>query len=167
MTSFQYRMPAGIPGDVSRDHAQATIEPGLFDASVPFPAYGLPAKLVAGKYQPFVGAEAATALVGLLVRPFPTSTNVYSGGLGTSVPPQDGTTIANILKRGYMSIQLNGGATVVKGGQVYIRVAAAAGGKPLGGFEGAADSTNTVAPAGLFFTGPADSNGNVEVAYNI
>ncbi len=167
MTAFQYRMPAGIPGYISRDHAQATVEPGIFDPAVPFPAYGLPAKLVSGKYQPFSGGEAATALVGLLVRPFPTSTTVYSGGLGVSVPPQDGTSIANILKRGYMSIQLNGGASVVKGGQVYIRVAAAASGKPLGGFEGAADSTNTVAPAGLFFTGPADSNGNVEVAYNI
>jgi len=167
MTAFQYRMPAGIPGDISRDHAQATVEPGILDPAAPFSAYGLAAKLVNGKYQPFSGGEAVAALAGVLVRPFPTSTTVYSGGLGTSVPPQDGKTVGDILKRGYISIQLNGGASVVKGGQVYIRVAAAAAGKPIGGFEGAADSTNTIAPPGVTFTGPADSSGNVEIAYNI
>jgi len=166
MTAFQYRMPAGIPGDISRDHAQATVEPGLFDASAPFSAYGLPAKLVSGKYQPFAGGEAATALAALVVRPFPISSQVASGGLGTSVPPQTGG-LGDFLKRGYMAVQLNGGATVAKGGQAYIRVAAAASGKPIGGIEGAADSTNTIAPAGLVFMGPADANGIVEVAYNI
>ncbi len=167
MTAFQYRMPAGIPGDISRDHAQATVEPGLFDASAPFSAYGLPAKLVSGKYQPFSGSEAASALAALLVRPFPTSSPVSSGGLGAATPPQDGKTVGDFLKRGYMAVQLNGGATVAKGGQAYIRVAAAAAGKPIGGIEGAADSTNTVAPTGLVFMGPADANGIVEVAYNI
>jgi hypothetical protein len=164
MTAFTYRMPAGIPGSVTRvEHAD--VEPGLFSAGAPFSAYGLPAKLSSGVYVPFVGGEAATALAALIVRPYPTGAT-SSDGLGTSTPPQIGG-ICNALKRGYMMVQLNGGASVVKGGQVYIRVAAAAGGKPIGGLEGASDSTNTVAPAGLFFTGPADANGNVEVAYNI
>lgn len=163
MTAFQYRMPAGIPGAVSRvEHA--TVEAGLYDSTAPFSAYGLPAKLASGKYQPLGAGDAATALVALLVRPYPT--NSSQEGLGVATPPQTGG-IGNFLRRGYMTIKLNGGATVAKGDQVYIRVANAAAGKPVGGFEGASDSTNTVAPAGLVFTGPADSTGNVEVAYNI
>ncbi len=165
MTAFTYRMPAGIPGDVSRDHAQATIEAGLMDTSTPFSAYGLPAKLSSGKYVPVGSGDTASALVALLVRPFPTG-GAASDGLGTATPPQDGS-IGNFLKRGYMAVKLNGGASVSKGGQVYIRVANAGAGKPIGGFEGAADSANTVAPTNLVFTGPADGNGNVEVAYNI
>lgn len=162
MVSYQYRMPSGIPGALTRT-TNATVEPGLLSAAAPFTAYGLPAKLSAGTYVPFAGAEAASAFVGILVRPFPT--NSGQDALGVSTPPVSG--IGDILKRGYISIKMNGGAAVVKGGQVYIRVAAASGGKPIGGFEGAADSTNTIAPAGLTFMGPADSNGITEIAYNI
>ncbi len=44
MTSFTYRMPAGIPGAVTRvEHA--TIEPGLYSSGAPFSAFGLPAKI--------------------------------------------------------------------------------------------------------------------------
>lgn len=262
MNAFTYRMPAGIAGALTRTE-HATVEPGIMDASAPFSAYGLPAKLSSGKYVPFSGSEAATALEGLLVRPFPTavgSATVQS--LGTSTPNQTGE-VCDILKRGYMTVQLNGGATVAKGGQAYIRVSNAASGKPIGGIEGANDPlsqtgtsaaksggntgdgtmgtvtvasgttagvyalrivtaatnagffevtgpdgkivgtgnvaaafsggglsftladgatdfvvgdgfditvtspSNTVSPAGLVFTGPADANGLVEVAYNI
>jgi hypothetical protein len=139
-------MPAGIPGDISRSHGQATVEPGLMSSAAPFSAYGLPAKLNgSGLYVPFVGAEAATAFVGLLVRPYPTGAT-SSDGLGVGTPPQDGS-VGNILKRGYMSVKLNGGATVVKGAQAYVRVANASGGKPIGGIEGAASGAASAVSA--------------------
>ena len=166
MVSYLTRMPAGIAGVLTRTE-HATVEPGLYSASAPFTAFGLAAKLSSGAYVPFSGGEAATALAGINVKPFPyQSSSTASDALGVATPSQTGG-IGSFLKRGYMTILLNGGATVAKGGQVYIRVAAAATGKPIGGFEGAADSTNTVAPAGLTFMGPADANGNEEIAYNI
>jgi hypothetical protein len=67
-----------------------------------------------------------------------------------------------------VDVALGGTAAAAKGGTVYVRVAAAAAGKPLGGFEAAADGTNTIAlPANTYFTGPADAYGITEIAFNI
>ena len=49
------------------------------------------------------------------------------------------------------------------GGAVYVRVAAAATGKPIGGIEAAADSANTIVLAHCEFTGAQDSQGNGEI----
>ncbi|MNT89175.1 hypothetical protein D3C72_2298560 [compost metagenome] len=62
---------------------------------------------------------------------------------------------------------LGGTTDAAKGGTVYVRIAGAAAGKPLGGIEAAADSTNTVALTNAYFTGPKDAYGVVEVAFNI
>ena len=161
--AFQYRMPAGIPGAVTRPH-EATIEAQLYDSAAPFSAYGLPAKIVSGKAQPVGSGDAASAVVAFLVRPYPAHST--TDGVGTSTPPQTGG-IGNFLRRGYMNVKLNGATAAAKRGQVYVRVAAAAAGKPIGGIEAAADSTNTIAPAGCYFTGPADADGNVEIEFNL
>lgn len=161
MVAFLYRMPAGIPGDVTRP-SQSTIEPAIIDATTPPTSYGIPVKLVSGKVQPLAGGEAATAIYGLLARPYPT--NAGTDPLGTSTPPVAGP--CDILRRGYMSVQLRAG-TAAKGGTVYVRVAAAASGKPIGGIEAAADSTNTVVLAAASFMGAADASGVTEIAYNI
>lgn len=159
MVAFVYRMPSGIPGDVSRKE-NSVVETQILNASLPFSAYGLVGKMAAGKFVPFAGGEAATDAYGILVRPFPT--NSGTDGLGTATPPTSGP--GDVLRRGYITIKLNGGATVAAGGQVYVRVAAAASGKPLGGFEGAADSTNTVAINAIFMSA-ADADGNVEISF--
>ncbi|WP_338329177.1 MULTISPECIES: structural cement protein Gp24 [Achromobacter] len=159
MVAFVYRMPSGIPGDVSRKE-NSVVETQILNASLPFSAYGLVGKMAAGKFVPFAGGEAATDAYGVLVRPFPT--NSGTDGLGTATPPASGP--GDVLRRGYITVKLNGGATVAAGGQAYIRVAAAAAGKPLGGWEGAADSTNTVAINAIFMSG-ADADGNVEISF--
>lgn len=159
MVAYVYRMPSGIPGDVSRKE-NSVVETQILNASLPFSAYGLVGKMAAGKFVPFAGGEAATDAYGVLVRPFPT--NSGTDGLGVATPPTSGP--GDVLRRGYITIKLNGGATVVNGGQVYVRVAAAASGKPLGGFEGAADSTNTVAINAIFMSA-ADADGNVEISF--
>ncbi|WP_427183537.1 hypothetical protein ACL598_16860 [Bordetella bronchialis] len=159
MVAFLYRMPSGIAGDVSRKE-QSVVETQMFNSAASFSAYGLVGKMSAGKFVPFAGGEAATDAYGVLVRPFPT--NAGTDGLGTATPPTSGP--ADVLRRGYITVKLNGGASVVAGGQVYVRVAAAAAGKPIGGFEGAADSTNTVA-INAVFESAADADGNVEISF--
>lgn len=161
--AFLFRMPAGIPGDVTRA-SQSTIEPVFLNPSLPFAGFGLFGKIASEKFVPFGAGDVAGAEYGLLVRPYPITGGSGSDPLGTSTPPAKG--VADVLRRGYMTVKLNAG-TAAKDGQVYVRVAAAAAGKPIGGIEAAADSTNTVAITTATFMGPADASGNVEIAYNI
>ncbi|MBU9153124.1 hypothetical protein KTD28_00710 [Burkholderia gladioli] len=165
--AYQFRMPAGFPGDLQRAEV-ATIETQLIDPAAPPTAFGVAVKLVNGKIQPINNAaDTAASVYGVNLRPYPIQGN-GTDPLGTSTPPTSGAT--DVLKRGYEMVSLGGTAAATKGGTVYVRVAGAATGKPLGGFEAAADSTsaNTVAmPASWYFTGPADANGVVEIAVNI
>lgn len=158
-----YRMPSGIPGAVTRQGV-ATIEPAILDSSNAFSAFGLFGKLVAGKFVPLGAGDSATAIYGLLARPYPTQGANASDPLGTAVPPTSG--VANVMRRGYMAVKLNAG-TAAMGGQVYVRVGNAAAGKPIGGIEAATDGTNTIAVTGATFMSAADASGNVEIAYNI
>lgn len=144
------RMPYGIAGDISRQ-SQATVEAQLFDEKTPFNAFGVAGKIVNGKFVPVSGGEKSTDLYGLLVRPFPTQ------GQGD---------VANILRRGYMTVKNNNGVSAL-GGQVFVRVAKPTQSKPLGGIEAAADADNTVALTGAVFMAASDADGNVEIAYNI
>lgn len=163
MAAIQYRMPSGIPGVVTRvDHA--TVEPVLLDSATPFSAFGLPGKTVSGKFVPAAAGTAAADVNGFLVRSFPGGAS--QDGLGTSTPQVGG--LGGRLRRGYINALLSSGSVAAaKDGQVYLRVATAGTGKPIGGLEAAADSTNTVAIPNCFFMGPADASGNVEIAFNI
>jgi len=161
MTAYLFRMPSGIPGMVSREENK-TIETVPFDPTAPFSAFGLFGKIVSGKLDPVGAGDAATAIYGLLVKPFPA--NSSQEGLGVAVPPTTGP--ANVLRRGYATVQLNAG-TAALSGPVYVRVANASAGKPIGGIEAASDTTNTILVASCTFMGPADATGNVEIAYNI
>jgi len=69
------------------------------------------------------------------------------------------------MRRGYMTVQNNAGVPSVEG-QVYVRVAAAAAGKPIGGIEAAADGGNCVAIPNWVFCDAGDAAGNVEIRYN-
>jgi hypothetical protein len=164
--AYTFRMPAGFAGDVQRVEA-AVIEPQIIDSSAPPTAFGVPVKMVNGKIQPINNAaDTAASVYGVNLRAYPIQGN-GTDPLGTSTPPTSGVT--DVLRRGYVSVTLNGTAAATKDGTVYVRVAGASAGKPIGGFEAAADATpaNTVAmPANWYFTGPADSYGVVEIAVN-
>ncbi|CAJ0701604.1 hypothetical protein LMG19089_02880 [Ralstonia edaphis] len=161
MVAFLYRMPSGIPGDVSRP-SQSTIESGILDSGFPFASYGIPVKRVSGKIRPVASGDAAGVIIGLLVRPFPTGAS--QDPLGTSTPPTTG--VGNVMRRGYMTVQCNAG-TPADGGTVYVRVAAPSGAKVIGGIEAASDGTNTVVMAGAAFKNAGDASGNVEIEYNL
>ncbi|AOY96862.1 hypothetical protein BKK79_35810 [Cupriavidus sp. USMAA2-4] len=165
LQAYTYRMPAGFAGDLQRAEV-ATVETQQIDSSAPPTAFGVAVKLVSGKVQPInSGSDTAAAVYGVNLRAYPIQTN-GSDPLGTSTPPVAGLT--DILKRGYVNVQLNGATAAAKGGTVYVRVANASAGKPIGGFEAAADGANTVAmPASWYFTGPADAYSITEIAINI
>lgn len=159
--TFLYRMPAGIPGAVNRMQ-DATILPEIIDSGTPPTAFGKPVKLVSGKVQPIASGDAATDVYGFLVRAYPATAS--QDGLGTSTPATSG--IANVLKRGFMTVKLDEG-TAVKGAAVYVRVTANTGPtRPVGNLATAADSAKCVV-TGAVFMGPADADGNVEIAYNL
>ena len=163
MVSFLYRMPSGIPGDVTRP-SQSTIEPGQIDSGTPPTKYGVFIKLVSGKVQPLAASDTAAVIYGLLARPFPTT--AAQDPIGTATPPTSG--LCDPMVRGYMTVALKLG-TAVKGGAVYVVTTA-------GGSVAVGDIVTSASPAGggtavavsnCIFMGAADASGNVEIRYNI
>ena len=163
MAAYLTRMPQGIAGDVTRQSI-ATIEPQLLDSSKPFAGFGLFGKIASNKFVPVEAGDSAGVVYGILVRAYPSQGANASDPLGTAVPKTTG--VADVLRRGYISVKNNAGTAAI-GGTVYIRVANAAAGKPIGGIEAQSDSSNTIVVAGATFMSAADAGGNVEIAYNI
>lgn len=163
---FLTRMPAGIPGTVNRT-IPPTIEVTQIDPTNPPVSYGVPVAIDATSHlaRGILNGDAAAAIYGMMVKPFPIQENTVAPVFGTATPPTSGP--GDILKSGYMSVHVGGTTNPVKNGIVYVRVAAAAGGKPIGGIEAASDSTNTIIMANAYFTGPADAGFNSEIAFNV
>jgi len=156
--SFLYRMPSGIPGDVSRK-SHSTIEAHMAVAG--FAAFGLFGKMDAnGKFAPLATGDTAANVYGLIVRSYPTQT--AQNALGAAVPSAG---FNDVLRRGYMTVKCNAG-TAKAGGKVFVRIATGTEAKPIGGIEAVADSTNTI-EVNATFMHAADASGNVEISYNI
>jgi len=163
LTAFQFRMPAGIPGDVNRTYA-AIVETRIIDDSDAPDQYGVAVVVddTTKQMRMATAGDVAGDLYGVLARPYPT--NAGQSGLGTSVPPTEGP--CDVMRSGYMSVKLYGATASALDGLVYVRIANAGAGQVVGGFEAAADGGNTIlAPAK--FMGPADAGGNTEIAWNI
>ena len=161
--AFIYRMPAGIPGDVSRKE-MSKIEPHLFDASYPCLEFGIPVKIVSGKIRPMATGDTGQPY-GFLVRPYP-SMMASSEAVGTATP--DVTHMADVLRSGYMTVKNYEGAPA-DGGAVYYRSQA---GSPAGDqghvtAENEGSPTTSIAITGAYFMGAEDSNGNVEISFNV
>lgn len=171
--AITYRMPAGIPGTVTRDEDSSIIT-GVLNASYPPTVFGIPMKIVSGKHLPIAATDVlATVMVagsgvGFLVRPYPTQRSTNEA-LGTSTP--DTTKLANIMTRGYMMVKVNASlpaAVPAKGGAVYCRKTDHGASEYLiGGVESDADSAKCEAIPNCYFTGTMDADGNCEIAYNI
>ena len=155
--SFLYRMPSGIPGDISRK-AHSTVEAHIAKGS--FGAFGIFGKLPALRFVPLEAAD--TDVYGLVVRSYPTQSAL--NGIGAAVP-QSGI-VHDIMRRGYMTVKCNAG-TAKTAGKVYVRVATATELKPIGGIEAIADGANTIELKNAMFMHDADAQGNVEISYNI
>lgn len=163
MAVFITRMPAGIPGDVSRPGASTTIETAIVLGTNPPLLYGIPVAVDAstGKIRPIGAGDTVANVYGLLVRAYPS--NSSASGVGDSVPPTSG--IADVLKKGYMSVKVNGSTSPVKNGSVYVRTVTGSD-TVIGGFSAASDATNNFVLTGAYFTGGMDANGNSEIKFN-
>lgn len=163
MVAFTYSMPSGIPGDINRVSA-ATVEAQVITPSTLTLApklYGVPLAVGTAGMRTITSTD--TAVYGLLARPFPTGGS--QDPLGTSTPPTTGA--CDVLVRGYMTVLMGGGAGAAsKGGAIYVWAAANSGSHVQGTFETVFSSGNTITVPG-YYMGPADANGNVEVAFNI
>jgi len=163
MVAFLTTMPIGVAGAVSRK-GSATIESHLLDVAKNFASFGLFGKLVGGKIVPLEASDTAAVIHGLLVRAYPSGTTTIAATLGTSVPPTEGFT--DVLVRGYAIVKKSAGVPA-KGGQVYVRIANPLSGRPIGAIETALVSGETVAVSRCLFTTAADSDGFVEIEFNI
>lgn len=156
---FLTRMPSGIPGDITAK-ANAKVDPVVLNAAAAFSGYGLPGKFVAGKFVPVSAAADGVKVRGFLARPYPTQTGAADGsGVSAQI-------VGDALRSGHITVRCNAG-NPAKDGAVYVRVAAAAAGKPIGGIEAAAVVDETEVIPGAYFTGAKDTDGTVEIEYNI
>ncbi len=170
--AFTYRMGAGFPGDVNRTHP-ASIEPCLIDASAPPTAFGQPVVVDATTQgvRPLAAGDAALdAIYGVTVRPYPfqadAGTNYGAASFGAAAPPASG--VIDVLRAGYIMMKANVGSAPVKGGRVFIWVAATAGNHIQGQLESAASAGNTIElDEKTYFNGTPDADGVVEVGFNI
>lgn len=174
--AYTYRMPSGIPGDISR--FPATVEAALMCVATPPTLYGqaVVADQAVGGVRPLTAGDTALSTsvpYGITVRPFPAANANTTDGLGVSTPPAP-PAIIDVMRRGYMTVQLNAaaiaaGLAIVKGAPAYIWIAATSGSHTQSGWEVAAGGgSNTI----LFgntssFNGPCDSSGNIEIEFNI
>ncbi len=172
MVAFSYRMPSGVAGDVNRAATGMTIEAQVI---TPTGTTGHPTTFGIAVIQDATGGNVGnmrmittgdTAVYGLLVREYPTqSSNWPTDGFGAGTPPQSG--LVSILKRGYMTVFLQGATAAAKGGAVYAyNTTTDTSHIILGGIE-AATSTNAILLPNSYFMGPADANGITEIAFNI
>lgn len=155
--SFLYRMPSGIPGDVSRK-SQSVIEAHITKGK--FGAFGIFGKFTADGFVPLAADD--TDVYGLMVRSYPTQSATNT--MGAAVP-QEGV-IQDVLRRGYMTVRCNAG-NAKKAGSVFVRVDVGTDLKPIGGIEAVADGVNTIELKNARFMHGADAQGNVEIAFNI
>lgn len=174
--AYAFRMGAGFPGDVNRTHP-VSIEPALQNVLTPSTAYGQP--MVADTVGATntvrrlgAGDAALVDIYGVSVRPFPIQDTGTAGAtgavaIGAATPPPTG--IIDVMRSGYIMVQMNlGFGAVTKGAPVFIWVAATAGAHIQGQYEPVAAGGNTasLAAAKYSYNGPADSAGVVEIAVN-
>jgi hypothetical protein len=166
MVAYPYRMDVGFMGGPNRAH-DSTIEVQQIDPSAPPTAFGVGVVIDATTGGIRLPASGDTAIYGLYVRPFPTVGGPVSNDpLYTSTPPTQGQ--GNVMKRGYMTVQLNGAVAATKDAPVYVWKAAAGSGQVPGGItaDGSVPADVIQLPSS-YFTGPADAKNMTEIAYNI
>ena len=165
MAMFLTRMPAGIPGVVTRVEG-ARIEQKLMDTNYPVTKYGLPVKFVGGKIRPM--AENNTGQPdGFLVKAYPTQ-RTANEALGTAVPDPTTGQPFDVLVAGYIMANVPSGTVTADTAVAYRAVQSSPAvliGRLEAGLSGSPE-TNVVIQR-CRFIGTADANGNVEIAFNV
>lgn len=158
--AYTFRMPFGIPGDISRRDA-LTVETQPYGATA-FASYGIPAVISSGTVIPVTNS--GLIVYGFLVRPYPLQQNTATPAAGSGTPLTSGA--ANILRRGYIIVVVNtNGATAALGGQVYVYYGSSSGQHVQGGIEGASGGSIQKVP-GAAFTSGVDASNFAEVFFD-
>ncbi|MCT4713244.1 hypothetical protein MUA04_24045 [Enterobacteriaceae bacterium H11S18] len=165
MTAILKRMPVGIAGAISRPQ-DLTVEPVILKASNLFLIYG-----TAGKYDdegyfvPLEAGDTAEVIKGIYVRPYPTTSapnRALVVGLDKNFP-------GDAMKRGYMTVQVHGDASLLRrGSPVYVLNAQDDTiSVPIGGFVASAIDGLTVELPNAEFTGAGLNDGIAEISWKI
>lgn len=174
--AFQFRMGAGFPGDVNRTHP-AAIEPVMVDVETPPTIFGqiVVVDTTSNAVRPLAASDQSNSVVltphGTLVRSYPSQASTGgafgAASLGSATPPATG--VADVLRAGYIMVQLNVGVTApTKGGAVYVWCAATSGNHIQGGYETEYSAGNTTLLDPRYtYNGPPDSNGVTELSCNV
>jgi hypothetical protein len=173
--AYQFRMPAGFQGDVNRTHP-ASIEPVTMDPTNPPTFFGQAGIIDATSHYfrtVLAGDTGITDIYGITVRPYPfqqqtsTGTGFGQATIGSATPST--VNKLDVLRSGYIMVNLANFAAQpsVKGGSVYVWVAASTGTHVQGGFEASNTGGSTIElPATTTFNGAPDSSGNVELYFH-
>lgn len=156
MTSFLYRAPSGVAGDVTRPD-DTVVESALINSAKAPTAFGVPIKLTAGKIELIEAGDDAADFFGILSRVAPAINGSLVETFGSGTPNVDAT--QGVVVEGYVNVKCTVG-TPVRNGVVYMRVVAAAP-KAIGDFEATSDTTNSVALSGVTWSVDGKDSSNV------
>ena len=154
-------MPFGFAGSYSRQPDMVVdSHPLAGDAAVAFGqavVYG-----TSGTVAPVGENTTAADFVGVAAREVKTATNYLDQSAGAYNPGE----VVSVFKRGRINVLCQNGSPAF-GGDVYVRVKLNKSSYPnavVGGFEAAADSSNSVKLTNAKWRGPADANGVAELS---
>lgn len=166
--SFKYRMGAAIPGDVNRTHP-ASVEPNYNDATNPVLQAGLACVVNSAKNGVrgmASGDTGVTTIYGVAVRAYPLQQPTGDASFGAQAFGLENLAAGaaiDVIRDGYVMVQIPSSQTPGKGDACFIWVAASGSGHVQGGFENATSAGNTASITNAVFNGPPDANGYVEI----
>ena len=163
--AYQFKMPAGFPGDVNRSHP-ADIEPALADPTNPPTSFGqaVVGNPVSGGVRALIAGDSGTTIYGVLARAYPTQQAL--GGLNSAfgVGGPNANATVSVLRNGYIMVPVVGAPT--KFAPVFIWIGVTGAGHTFGGFEAVAAGVSTAQLANASFNGGPDANGVCELILN-
>lgn len=163
MPAYLFQAPTGVPGDITRTDA-SNVEPAKLIAlsSVFVQSFGVAMRYVAGGIQQWTTSLTKAAFAGVLVREAPAEGGNANSGFSDTIPNPN--QIAALLTEGYVAVKCTAG-TPARGGIVYVRIVTATD-RPIGAFEAASDSSNSVAldfAQASWVSDGKDADGNAEL----
>jgi len=139
MTSFLFRAGTGTAGDISKQ-VNLNVETGFLNPNFVPAAFGLPVKIVNGKFEAIQTGDTDTDFYGILTRQAPGIGGALDNSFGDGTP--NPATAQGIMVEGY-ALVVCGEGTPVRGNNVYMRVVAAPG-LEVGDLEADEDVGNNV-----------------------
>jgi hypothetical protein len=172
--SFTAQSPVGSIGDLTRSVPAAKVLPYANDPTNPVASFGLAVLATTNNTVRGVLASdtAITNIFGIAVRPFPfqvqSATNFGAQSFSNLTAAPSG--LLGILKAGPMLVYCNSAQapSATLESPAFLWIAASTGTHIQGGFETAAVSGSTIAlPPSVYFNGPGDPTGAIELAFNL